>query len=97
MATIKVDDYVKILDWCGRVVDIAKSDTRTMLLVESPKGIWLNHPTEWIEYNESRVALATEQEVEFEINRRRGLIYRMQIALEEFEYKYNERILEVQN
>lgn len=46
---------VKVQHWYGEIIDIALSDTKIMVLVVSPKGIWRNHPEEWLEYKEGQI------------------------------------------
>jgi hypothetical protein len=55
----------------GRIVDIAISEERVMVLVESPKGIWRNHPAEWLEYKPDAIKPATPDRItrDFELYR----------------------------
>lgn len=58
---LKIGQIVKIAEWPGRIIDVAETETGTlMVLVESPKGIWRNHRPEWLEYLEGMI-----QPVEF--------------------------------
>jgi hypothetical protein len=49
---IRVGQWIKVLDWCGRIADIARSETKVMVQVQSFKGVWNHHPTEWLEYKD---------------------------------------------
>jgi hypothetical protein len=40
-------------------VDVAVSDQRIMVLVASPKGIWRNHPAEWLEFDPRQITPAS--------------------------------------
>ena len=55
---LKVGALIKVQHWYGEVIDVAVSDERIMLLVASPKGIWRNHPAEWLEYDEKQITAA---------------------------------------
>ena len=79
-----IGQYIKVLDWVGRIEDVAKSETRTMILVLSPKGIWLNHPTEWLEWDANRIEIASVNNILDEVSRRRYVIERMKDALDSF-------------
>lgn len=60
---LKVGAVVKIQHWHGEIVDLARSENgRIMLLVKSPKGIWRNHPAEWLEYQEGQIQEADLKE-----------------------------------
>lgn len=59
---LKVGGIVKVQHWYGEIVDVAVSDRRIMVLVKSPKGIWRNHPAEWLEYDESQITPAAPDE-----------------------------------
>jgi len=61
----------------GRVVDIAISEQRVMLLVESPKGIWRNHPAEWLEYHADAIKPASPERVERDLALYREYIVKM--------------------
>lgn len=61
---VEIGQWVKVLDWCGRVTDIARSETKIMIQVHSFKGVWNHHPTEWIEYREDMLRPATPEEIE---------------------------------
>lgn len=60
----KIGDWIVFSGKVGRIIDIAKSETkRTMLLVESPEMIWRNHRPEWIEYKDGMVSPASKEQV----------------------------------
>ncbi len=59
---------VKVQYWVGEIEDVCVSDTRIMVLVSSPKGIWRNHPAEWLEYQEGQIVSATGKEAIESIN-----------------------------
>ena len=61
---IQVGQWIKVLDWCGRIADIAKSETKVMVQVQSFKGVWNHHPTEWLEYKDGMMRPATPDEIE---------------------------------
>jgi len=61
----------------GRVVDIAVSEQRVMILVESPKGIWRNHPAEWLEYHPDALKPASPERVERDLALYREYIVKM--------------------
>ena len=52
---LKVGAIVKVQHWFGIIEDVATSSARIMVLVRSPKGIWRNHPAEWLEYQEGQI------------------------------------------
>lgn len=53
---LTVGNIVKVQHWYGEIVDVAVTDAgRVMVLVKSPKGIWRNHPDEWLEYIEGQI------------------------------------------
>jgi hypothetical protein len=60
-----IGDWVKVLDWCGRIDDIATSeDGAVMLKIVSFKGIFNHHPHEWLEYIDGMIVPATKDQVE---------------------------------
>lgn len=60
---LRVGQWVKILDWCGKIVDIAESGQAVLLKVESFKGVWNHHPTEWLEYRPGAIEPATDEQI----------------------------------
>lgn len=55
---LKVGAIVKVQHWYGEIVDVALSKERIMVLVASPKGIWRNHPAEWLEFDPRQITPA---------------------------------------
>lgn len=72
----------------GEIVDIAVSPERVMVLVASPKGIWRNHPAEWLEYKEGAIKPATRERAERDINLYREYINKMLAELDTLETKW---------
>ena len=70
---LKVGAIVKVQHWYGIVEDVATSSARIMVLVRSPKGVWRNHPSEWLEYQEGQIMPADNdqfaREVELHVER----------------------------
>jgi hypothetical protein len=65
-----IGDWVKVLDWCGRIDDIATSeDGAVMLKIVSFKGIWNHHPYEWLEYREGAIVRASFEQVQLDYER----------------------------
>lgn len=75
----KVGDWVKVSDWCGRVADIAVSESgAVMMKIVSFKGIWNHHPFEWLEYRQGAIVHASFEQVQLDYERftsyaRRGI------------------------
>ncbi|MDM8521629.1 hypothetical protein QUF64_16410 [Anaerolineales bacterium HSG6] len=59
---LKVGQLVKVQHWYGQIEDVAVSDKRIMVLVKSPKGIWRNHPAEWLEFKPQQIKPASAEE-----------------------------------
>lgn len=55
---LRVGAIVRVQHWYGEIVDVAVSHQRIMVLVKSPKGIWRNHPAEWLEFDEKQITPA---------------------------------------
>ena len=72
----------------GRIVDVLESPARVMLLVESPKGIWRNHPAEWIEFQPDAVKVAEPERVRKEFDAARRQLQRMNGELENLEHEF---------
>ena len=66
---LKRGAIVKIQHWLGVVEDVAVSESRIMVLIKSPKGIWRNQrdASEWLEYIEGQIISATPDEMDKEI------------------------------
>ncbi|MGB8648733.1 MAG: hypothetical protein WCF84_26080 [Anaerolineae bacterium] len=61
----------------GEVIDIAVSPERIMVLVKSPKGIWRNHPAEWLEFKLEAIKPAPLEHAARDLDLYRGYIARM--------------------
>ncbi len=59
---LKVGNIVKIQHWYGMVDDVCISDTNIMVLISSPKGVWRNHPAEWLKYHEGQIVEANQED-----------------------------------
>lgn len=83
---LKHGALVKVQHWYGLVEDVAVSDQHVMVLIKSPKGIWRNQrdASEWLEYIEGQITLATPDELETEITAHAERIQRMLADLNEF-------------
>ncbi len=66
----------------GQVVDVAISPERVMVLVKSPKGIWRNHPAEWLEYQPDAIKPATRERAARDLELYRGYIDKMVAEIE---------------
>jgi hypothetical protein len=53
-----------------------------MVLVKSPKGIWRNHPAEWLEYKPDAIKPATRERAERDVELYRGYILKMLTELD---------------
>jgi hypothetical protein len=69
----------------GQVVDVAVSPERIMVLVKSPKGVWRNHPAEWLEYKETALKPTTFERAERDLQLYRDYIVKMLAALDDLE------------
>lgn len=65
----KVGDWVRVLDWVGRIDDIAISENIVMLKIVSFKGIWNHHPYEWLEYREGAIVHASFEQAQLDYER----------------------------
>jgi len=83
---LKRGALVKVQHWYGLIEDVAVSDQHVMVLIKSPKGIWRNQrdASEWLEYIEGQITLATPDEMEKEINAHAERIQMMLAELNEF-------------
>ena len=59
---LQVGQLVKVQHWYGEIEDVCVSEQRIMVLVKSPKGIWRNHPAEWLEFDPQQIQPATPEE-----------------------------------
>lgn len=69
----------------GEIIDVAISPERAMVLVSSPKGIWRNHPSEWLEYKEGALKPATLERAERDLALYREYLSKMLIELDKME------------
>ncbi|MEK7277492.1 MAG: hypothetical protein AAB427_09100 [Chloroflexota bacterium] len=61
---LKVGALVKVQHWIGEIVDLSVTENgKIMVLISSPKGIWRNHPAEWLEYQPEQITPATQDEI----------------------------------
>ena len=83
---------VKVQFWVGQVEEVAVSDKRIMVLVASPKGIWRNHPAEWLEFKPEHIRPATPQEVAQDLERHRQYIAKMLADLDSLRQKWQDEL-----
>ncbi len=69
----------------GEILDVAVSETRVMVLVTSPKGIWRNHPAEWLEYKPDAIKPATFERAQRDLQLYREYIVKQLNALDELD------------
>jgi hypothetical protein len=74
---LKVGAIVKVQHWVGVVEDVAVSRSRVMVLIRSPKGVWRNHPAEWLEYQAGQITPADPDQFSNEIELHADRIRRM--------------------
>ncbi|GEM_PF-832272 len=79
---------VRVQFWVGQIDEVAVSDKRIMVLVSSAKGIWRNHPAEWLEFKPEHIRLATAQEIATDLAHHRAYITKMQADLESLGQKW---------
>lgn len=72
----------------GRIVDVLESPERITLLVESPKGIWRNHPAEWLEYKPDAIKPAEPARIKQEFEAAQRQLQRMNGQLESLERQF---------
>lgn len=72
----------------GQVVDIATSPERIMVLVKSPKGIWRNHPAEWLEYQEGAIKPANQERARRDLELYRDYISKMLAEIDALESEW---------
>lgn len=48
-----------------------------MVLIKSPKGIWRNHPAEWLEYKPGAIKPTTRERAKQDVQLYRGYILKM--------------------
>ena len=76
---LKRGALVKVQHWYGVVEDVAVSETRVMVLIKSPKGVWRNQrdASEWLEYIEGQITQADPAALEQDIEEHAERIQRM--------------------
>lgn len=47
---IKVNQFVRIAEWVGKVEDVANGGEHTLVLVSSPKQVYRHSTPEWLPY-----------------------------------------------
>lgn len=72
----------------GEIQDVAVSEHRVMVLVKSPKGIWRNHPAEWLEFKPGAIKPADPAKAERELELYREYITKMLAALDEMQEQW---------
>jgi hypothetical protein len=88
---------VRVQFWVGQVEEVAISEKHIMVLVSSPKGIWRNHPAEWLEFKPEHIRLATPVEIAEDLERHRKYITKMLTDLDVLREKWQiEMALEAQ-
>lgn len=82
---LKCGQLVEFAFAVGEIIDVAVSPQRVMVLVSSPKGIWRNHPAEWLEYKEGAIKPTTLERAERELRLYREYLNKMLIELDKME------------
>ena len=82
---LKIGEWIEFAFCVGRITDIAISNERIMVLVQSPKSVWRNHPAEWLEYKPDAIKLATPERIERDFELYRAHITEMLQALEKMQ------------
>ena len=85
---LRVGAVVEFAFCVGQVIDIAVSPERVMVLVKSPKGIWRNHPAEWIEYHDGAIKPATAERARRDVALYREYILKMVEAVDTLEQEW---------
>jgi len=80
---LKAGTLVEFAFCVGEIVDVAISPERVMVLIKSPKGIWRNHPAEWLEYHEGAIKPATRERAERDLELYQRYILKMASDLDE--------------
>ena len=78
--------FVKVQHWYGVVEDVAVSESRVMLLIKSPKGVWRNQrdASEWLEYIEGQIIPADPAALEQDVDAHAERIQKMLTELNSF-------------
>jgi len=87
---IRPGEIIEFAFAVGEIVDVATSNERVMILVTSPKGIWRNHPAEWLEYKEGAIKPATRERAQRDIELYREYIKKMLVELDQMQSKWLE-------
>ena len=82
---------VKVQFWVGQVEEVAISDKHLMVLITSPKGIWRNHPAEWLEFKPEHIRPATQKEIAEDLERHRNYIEKMLTDVDALRQKWLDR------
>lgn len=85
---LKPGELVEFAFSVGEIQDVAVSEQRIMVLVKSPKGIWRNHPAEWLEFKSDAIKPAARERAEREVKLYRGYVRQMLSALDELEMSW---------
>lgn len=79
---------VRVQFWVGQIEEVAISEKHIMVLVSSPKGIWRNHPAEWLEFKPEHIRPATSAEIAEDLERHRKYITKMLAELDALSKKW---------
>ncbi len=79
---------VRVQFWVGQIDEVALSDKHIMVLVSSPKGIWRNHPAEWLEFKPEHIRPATPEEIAEDLERHRKYIAKMLTDIDALSQKW---------
>lgn len=79
---------VRVQFWVGQIEGVAVSDKHIMVLVASPKGIWHNHPAEWLEFKPEHIRPATPKETAEDLERHRKYVVKMLADLDTLRQKW---------
>lgn len=74
---LKPGELVEFAFSVGETVDVANGQEHVMVLVKSPKGIWRNHPAEWLEYKPDAIKPTTPDRAARDLDLYRGYIVKM--------------------
>jgi hypothetical protein len=83
---LKRGALVKVQHWYGVVEDVAVSESRVMVLIKSPKGVWRNQrdASEWLEYIEGQIVPADTASLEQDVEAHAERIQHMLAELNSF-------------
>jgi stage V sporulation protein SpoVS len=81
---LQIGAIVKVQHFYAEVVDVAVTEGgKVMVQVASPKGIWRNHPAEWLEYQEGQIVAGDLEQAVKSVGIHRRLVEKMLRDLEE--------------